>query len=152
MLNQLILLGRLTKEPQLRTATSGRNVASFSLAFDNVMKNPDGSRGTSFIDCVAFDTTAEVIVKFAHKGDKIAVVGSVNQRHWTGKDGKEYSNIEVLVSSIELLEPKKEIPAPNPEEFATGLPTDEERPPLAEGWEYGEDGKPRRKKSASAKK
>ena len=150
MLNQLILLGRLTKEPQSR-GNEKMPITGFSLAFDNVMKDKDGNRGTSFIDCTAFSNTADIIVKHCHKGDKVAVVGSVNQRHWTGKDGKEYSNIEVLVSSIELLEPKKEYPAPNPEEFATGLPTDEERPPLADGWEYGPDGKPR-KKSASAKK
>lgn len=149
MLNQLILLGRLTKEPQSR-GNEKMPITGFSLAFDNVMKDKDGNRGTSFIDCTAFSNTADIIVKHCHKGDKVAVIGSVNQGHWTGKDGHEYSNIEVLVSSIELLEPKKEIPAPNPDEFATGLPT-EEKPPLAAGWEYGPDGKAR-KISASAKK
>ena len=113
MLNQVVLLGRLTKEPVSR----GENVVGFSIAFDNVMKDKDGNRGTSFIDCTAFKTTAEIVSKYAHKGDKVAIVGSLNQRRWTskdGKDGKDGSAIEVIVDSIELLEPKKQEPEGKP--------------------------------------
>ena len=140
MLNQVVLFGRLTKEPLSR----GENVVGFSIAFDNVMKDKDGNRGTSFIDCTAFKTTAEIVSKYAHKGDKVAVVGSLNQRRWTSKDGKDGSAIEVIVDSIELLEPKKQEPeAPNPDEVM-GEPVYDEKPPLADGWEYGPDGKPRK--------
>ena len=64
MINRVILVGRITKEPELRTTASGINVLSFTLAFDNKNKNADGTRGSSFINCTAWRNNADIIAKY----------------------------------------------------------------------------------------
>ena len=145
MLNNLTLVGRLTKPVEVRKDKQGNSISTITLAVDH------GKDDVSFIDCVAFGKQVDNLAQFCSKGNLIGVTGSLRQRKYTRKDGSQASVIEVLVNSIEFLEPKKEVPAPNPEEFATALPTEEERPPLADGWEYGEDGKPRKKTAPSKK-
>ncbi|MBE6133422.1 MAG: single-stranded DNA-binding protein [Erysipelotrichaceae bacterium] len=106
MMNNVVLVGRITRDLELRTATSGRSIVSFTLAVDSRMKNADGSRATSFIDCVAFGQTAETMSKFTRKGSLIGVVGSLNQRKYQRKDGSTASVLEVLCDSVQFLEPK----------------------------------------------
>lgn len=106
MVNNVTLVGRITRDPELRTATSGRSVVSFTIAVDGRMKNPDGTRATSFIGCVAFGQTAETMSKFTRKGSLVGVVGSLNQRKYTRQDGSTASVIEVLCDSVQFLEPK----------------------------------------------
>ena len=106
MMNNVVLVGRMTKDPELRTATSGRSVVSFTLAVDSRMKNADGSRATSFVGCVAFGQTAETMSKFTRKGSLIGVVGSLNQRKYQRQDGSTASVLEVLCDNVQFLEPK----------------------------------------------
>lgn len=106
MINRVVLVGRITKDPELRTTTSGRSVVSFTVAVDSRTKNPDGSRATSFIGCVAFGQTAETMSKFTRKGSLVGVEGTLNQRKYQRQDGSTASVLEVMCDSVQFLEPK----------------------------------------------
>ena len=107
MINSVVLVGRIVKDPELRTATSGNSVASFTVACDNRMKNADGTRGTSFVGCVCFGQKAETVAKFTRKGSLVGVEGFLNQRKYQRQDGSTASVIEVICDNVEFLEPKK---------------------------------------------
>lgn len=104
MLNNITLIGRLTKTPEHNEAVS---VVNFDLAVDNVMLEKDGTRGTTFVPCKAFNKVAEIIVQYCDKGQKLGISGRLQQRNFTRKDGSKGSVLEVIVDSIELLEPKQ---------------------------------------------
>ncbi len=104
MINRVVLVGRLTRDPELRKTTSGTSVCSFTVALDNRQKNPDGSKSTSFIPCSAFGTTAESTSKFARKGMLVGVEGRLNQRSFVRQDGSKGSVIEVICDSVQFLE------------------------------------------------
>ena len=106
MINRVVLVGRLTRDPELRKANSGLPVASFSISVDNRMKNPDGTRGTTFMNCSIFGNQAENVVKFTRKGSMVGVEGSLNQRNFTRQDGSKGSVIEVIADRVAFLEPK----------------------------------------------
>ncbi len=106
MINQVVLVGRITRDPELRTATSGNSVCSFTVAVDNRMKNADGTRGTSFIGCVCFGQSAETVAKFTRKGSLVGVEGTLNQRKYQRQDGSSASVIEVICDRVQFLEPK----------------------------------------------
>lgn len=101
MINSVALTGRLTKDVDLRTTQSGISVASFTLA---VNRQYSKDKEADFINCVAFKKTAEVLQQFAGKGRLIGVTGSIQTRHYTGKDGKEIYVTEVLANSISFLD------------------------------------------------
>ena len=106
MINRVVLVGRLTRDPELRKTTSGNPVTTFTVAVDNRLKNPDGTRGTSFISCVVFSQAAENVAKFTRKGNLVGVEGRLNQRNFTRTDGTKGTTIEVLCDSVQFLEPK----------------------------------------------
>lgn len=106
MLNRIILVGRLTKEPELRKTNSDMSVCNFTIAVDNTAKEADGTRGTCFLECKAFGDKAENICKFVAKGGKVAVDGSINQRNFERRDGTKGHDYIVLVDSIEFLDKK----------------------------------------------
>ena len=111
MVNRVLLMGRLVKDPELRKTNSDVSFATFTLAVDNRVIEADGTRGTIFIDCRVFREQAESLVKNTRKGSKIAVDGSLNQRNFERKDGTKGKAIEVIVDSVTFLEPKKDAPA-----------------------------------------
>lgn len=108
MLNRIIIMGRMTKDPELRRTNSGTAVASFTLAVDRDMKNQDGSRSTDFIDCVAWKGAAEFVSKYFGKGRMAVVDGRLQMREWTDRDGNKRRTAEVVVSSIYFGDSKKE--------------------------------------------
>ena len=114
MVNRVLLMGRLVKDPELRKTNSDVSFATFTLAVDNRIREADGTRGTIFIDCRVFREQAESLVKNTRKGSKIAVDGSLNQRNFERKDGTKGKSIEVIVDSVTFLEPKKDTPAEEP--------------------------------------
>lgn len=114
MLNRVVVLGRLTKDPELRKSASNVSFATFSIAVDNTAKEADGTRGTLFIDCRIFGTQAESLVKNTRKGSKITVDGSINQRNFIRQDGTKGKAIEIYADSVTFLEPKKDAPAEEP--------------------------------------
>lgn len=110
MLNRVAVLGRLTKDPELRKTNSDVSFATFSLAVDNPVKEADGTRGTLFIDCRIFGNQAESLVKYTRKGSKVAADGSINQRNFIRQDGTKGKVIEIIVDSVTFLDPKPEEP------------------------------------------
>lgn len=114
MVNRVLLMGRLVKDPELRKTNSDVSFATFTLAVDNRMRESDGTRGTIFIDCRVFREQAESLVKNTRKGSRIAVDGSLNQRNFERKDGTKGKVIEVIVDSVTFLDPKKDTPAEEP--------------------------------------
>ncbi len=106
MINRVVLVGRLVRDPELKKTTSGNPVCTFTVAVDNRMKNPDGSKGTSFLPCVVFSQAADNVSKFTRKGSLVGIEGRLNQRNFTRTDGTKGTTIEVLCDSVQFLEPK----------------------------------------------
>ncbi len=106
MINRVVLVGRLTRDPELRRSKADNPVASFSIAVDSRSKNPDGTWGTTFMNCSIFGNQAENVVKFTRKGSLVGVEGSLNQRNFVRQDGSKGSVIEVIADRVAFLEPK----------------------------------------------
>lgn len=100
MLNKIILMGRLTRDPELRRTKSGTPVTSFSIAVDRDFKGQNGERETDFIDIVAWRGTAEFVSKYFSKGRMAVVEGRLQMRDWTDKDGSKRRSAEVLAESV----------------------------------------------------
>ena len=105
MVNRVVLVGRLVKDPELRKTVSDISFATFTLAVDNRIREADGTRGTIFIDCRVFREQAENLVKSTRKGSKVAVDGSLNQRNFERRDGTTGKVIEIVVDSVTFLDP-----------------------------------------------
>lgn len=104
MLNHITLMGRLTKDPELRYTPNNTPVASFSLAVERDF----GEKQTDFIECVAWKHTGEFISKYFAKGNMIAVSGRLQIRDWTDKGGNKRRSAEVVVESAYFCESKKD--------------------------------------------
>lgn len=105
-MNKAILMGRLTRDPEGRMSQSGTAVTSFSLAVDRGYQK-DGERQADFINCVAFNHTADFIKKYFVKGQLILVVGSIQTRTWEGQDGKKNYVTEVIVNEAHFTGDKR---------------------------------------------
>lgn len=105
-MNAVVLVGRTTKDIELRRTGSGTAVASFTLAVNRDFRTQDGQEA-DFINCVAWKKTAELLEQYVHKGDRIAVSGSIRTRNYTGNDGRKVYVTEVLANQVEFLEAKK---------------------------------------------
>ena len=113
-MNKVLLLGRVAKDIELRTTTSGKSVATFTLAVNRDYKNAEGKYDADFIPCVAFEGKAETISKFVHKGDKFCVSGKMQTRTYDKSDGSKAYVTEVIVDGFDFIESKKDKPdAPN---------------------------------------
>ncbi len=108
MLNHITIMGRLTRDPELRTTQNGVSVTSFTLAVDRDVKGPDGRREVDFIDVVAWRQTAEFVCKYFSKGRMAVVDGRLQIRDWTDKDGNKQRNAEVLASSVYFCDSKRD--------------------------------------------
>ena len=109
MLNQINIMGRLTKDPELRRTGSGTAVASFTIACDRDFGNKEsGEKETDFIDCVAWRSTAEFLEKYFSKGRMIVVSGRLQKRSYTDKDGNKRYATEVVADSVYFGDSKKE--------------------------------------------
>jgi len=107
-MNQIIIMGRMTRDPELRHTPNGVSVASFTLAVDRGFAPKDGGeRQTDFIDVVAWRNSAEFVSKYFTKGQMAAVVGRLQIRDWTDKDGNKRRSAEVIADSIHFTESKK---------------------------------------------
>ena len=100
MLNKIILMGRLTRDPELRRTGSGTAVTSFSLAVDRDFKSQSGEKETDFIDVVAWRNTAEFVSKYFTKGRMAIVEGRLQIRDWTDKDGGKRRSAEVIADNV----------------------------------------------------
>ena len=108
MLNRIILMGRLTRDPELRRTQSGTAVTSFSLAVDRDFKSQSGKKETDFIDIVAWRATAEFVSKYFTKGRMAVVEGRLQLRDWTDKDGNKRRSAEVVADSVYFGDSKRD--------------------------------------------
>lgn len=105
-MNKAILMGRLTKDPELRQTNSGHSVVNFQIAVDRRFKNADGERETDFIPIVCWRKTAEFVKDYFVKGQRIALVGSIQVRSWEQEDGQRRYMTEVLADEVYFADSK----------------------------------------------
>ena len=109
MLNKIILMGRLTRDPELRHTQTGTAVASFSLAVDRDFKDKStGDRTTDFIDVVAWRQTGEFVSRYFTKGRMAVVEGRLQIRDWTDKDGNKRRSAEVVADNVYFGDSKRD--------------------------------------------
>lgn len=107
MLNKVILMGRLVRDPELRQTNGGTSVTSFTLAIDRDHKGQNGEKQTDFIDCVAWGHQAEFVNQWFAKGMLAIVVGRLQSRNWEDKNGNKRVSIEVNTDEVSFGETKK---------------------------------------------
>lgn len=133
MLNKIVVMGRLTRDPELRRTQSGLSVTSFSVACDRDFKNQSGEKETDFIDCVAWKGTADFVSGYFFKGSMAVVDGRLQLRDWEDKDGNKRRSAEVVANRVYFGEGKKSSepkdPA-NPGGFTMMDEDDGDQPPL----------------------
>ena len=104
-MNKSILIGRFTRDPEIRYTDNGKSIANFTLAVDRRYKQ-DGGQEADFIRCIAFGKTAEFIEKYFKQGNKIVVEGRIQTGSYTNKDGQKVYTTDVVVESAEFAESK----------------------------------------------
>lgn len=107
MINNVTLVGRLTKDPDLRYTTSGTGVATFTLAVNRNFTSADGTREADFINCVIWRKPAETLANYAKKGVLIGVTGRIQTRSYENQQGQKVYVTEVIADNFQLLESKK---------------------------------------------
>ena len=108
MLNQIVLMGRLTRDPELRRTGSGVAVASFTLAVDRDFAAQGAEKETDFVDIVAWRNTAEFVSRYFTKGRMAVVTGRLQIRNWTDKEGNKRRSAEVVADNVYFGDSKKE--------------------------------------------
>ena len=108
MLNRIIVMGRLVRDPELRHTQAGKAVTSFTLAVDRDFKGQNGEREVDFIDVVAWGNTAEFVCNYFSKGRMAVAEGRLQLRDWTDKNGNKRKNAEIQVSNIYFADSKKD--------------------------------------------
>lgn len=106
MINNTTLVGRLTRDPELRYTGSGIAVVSFNLAVERNYTNAQGERETDFINCVAWRGLAETLANFSVKGSLIGITGSIQTRNYQNNEGRTIYITEVVADNFQMLEPK----------------------------------------------
>ena len=126
-MNKVILIGRFTKDVELKSTPQGISVCTFTLAVDRRYQKQGAERQADFINCVAWRNTADFISKYFKKGDPIGVEGSIQSRSWDDNDGKRHYVTEVVVDNASFLPARKSgstdgapMPTDPPAEFGGG--------------------------------
>jgi len=116
-LNKVMLLGRLTRDPELRHTASQMAVATLALAVNRTWKCGDGQRQeeTTFVDVTAWAGTAEAAAKYLRKGNQVFVDGRLTLNRWTDNDGKQRSRLQVTAENLQFLDPPSNRPAAPPQ-------------------------------------
>jgi len=107
-MNKIMLIGRLTRDPELRYTQSGTAVASFTLAVDRRFTNQNGEREADFINCVAWQKAAEFVANYFHKGKQMGLEGRLQVRSYEGNDGQRRWVTEVVAEQIEFVGSKND--------------------------------------------
>lgn len=108
MLNRIIVMGRMTRDPELRRTNSGTAVASFTVAVDWGFKSLSGEKETDFIDVVSWRNTAEFVSKYFSKGRMAVVEGRLQIRDWTDKEGNKRRTAEIVADSVYFGDSKRD--------------------------------------------
>lgn len=120
MLNKIIVMGRMTADPELRSTASGKNVTSFTLAVDRDFKGQNNEREADFINCVAWNGTADFVTRYFHKGSMAVVAGRLQTRKYETQDGQKRTATEVIAENVYFGEGKKDT---EESPFLSPLPT-----------------------------
>ena len=125
-MNKVILIGRNTKEIELKQTTSGTSVIEFNIAVKRAFKNANGEYESDFFTCVAYSKTAETISRYVNKGDQIGIEGRLQTRNYTNGEGKKIYVTEIIVENFDFIQSKKqeESNLTEPDEY----PTDNDLP------------------------
>lgn len=110
-MNKAIIIGRLTKDPEMRTTTSGTNATAFTVAVSRNFTNQNGERETDFLNCVAWRKQAENIAKYCTKGSQVAVEGRIQTRSYDAQDGTKRYITEIIADNVTFLGSKGNISA-----------------------------------------
>lgn len=102
-MNRVILIGRLTKDPDVRQTDSGKLVVKFTLAINRTYKEPNGEYGVDFINNVCFGQSADFLAAYCHKGDLISVVGKIQVHQYKDKDNNQRTETSIMCDSVEML-------------------------------------------------
>jgi single-strand DNA-binding protein len=108
MLNNVVIMGRLTRDPELRRTQSGTAVTSFTMAVDRDFKSQSGEKETDFIDVVAWRNTGEFAAKYLANGRMAAVEGRIQVRNWQDKDGNRRKSVEVVADNVYFADSKRD--------------------------------------------
>lgn len=106
MINRVVLVGRMVRDPELRRSPSGVSVVNFTIAVDNRFAKQDSPNKTDFIPCVVFNRTAEIAAQYARKGTLVGVEGRISTRNYENNEGKKVYVTEVTVDNFQLLSSK----------------------------------------------
>lgn len=120
MINKVTLIGRLTRNPEMRMLANGVAVASFTLAVDRTFKNKDGEKEADFIPIVVWRKTAELCEKYLSKGSLAAVVGRIQTRNYDAADGTKRYVTEVVADEVQFLSSRQET-----QQYKPGAPADD---------------------------
>lgn len=104
MINRVVLVGRLTRDPELRTTTTGKSVVDFSLAVSKRVKPQDGSPDADFFRVNAWGATAEYVANYLHKGRLVAIDGRIQSRKYTASDGSNREVVEIVAENVQSLD------------------------------------------------
>nr|DAI46401.1 MAG TPA: Single strand binding protein [Caudoviricetes sp.] len=107
-MNQIILIGRLVKNNELRYTTNQIAILNNTIAVERKVKSSNGEKATDFINLVFFKKTAELVSKYTAKGSQIAVIGSLHQENYVSDDGSKKTTYKVIVSEVKFLDTKKQ--------------------------------------------
>ena len=138
MINRVVLIGRLTRDPEIRTTGTGKSVCDFSIAVDKKIKPQDGSPTADFFRISCWDKTAEFVGNYMTKGRLVAVDGRLQARKYTGSDGVQRESVEVVAESVQGLDrPRDDAGGGGPKTAAVGAaasaaPSADEYDPFAD--------------------
>jgi single-strand DNA-binding protein len=120
-LNRIILIGRLTKDPDLRYTQSGKAVTNFTIAVDRPFKNANGEKEADFINIVVWGTQAENAANYLSKGKLVAIDGALRIRSYDGQDGQRRWVTEVVADNVRYLSPRNRVPGEDVLEMGTDM-------------------------------
>ena len=106
-MNQILVIGRLTRDPELRYTPNGKAVTNFTVAVDRTFTNADGTRETDFIDVVAWNKLGEIVSGNLQKGRLVGVEGRLQIRSWEAQDGSKRKSAEIVANSVQFLDGRK---------------------------------------------
>ena len=136
MVNNVVLIGRLTRDPELRTTTTGKSVCSFSIAVQKRIKPQDGSPDADFFNIVAWNKDADYVVNYLTKGRLVAVEGRLQARKYTASDGSNREVVEIVANSVQGLDRPREDSggegSPRPAAVSSAPPPADEYDPFAD--------------------
>lgn len=130
MLNTVVLIGRLTKSPDLRYTTGGKAVATIRLAVDRGGTNPQGEKETDFIDVVVWEKQAETVAKYLDKGRLVAIQGRLQIRNYTTDEGHKREKAEVVANTVRFLDRGQDSGGQKPTGNSGGEPNSDDDVPF----------------------